>query len=72
MLHSYVIMSRLCAPNISWQYVSLLVKHPRATEMSEKCRKRPLLKNEDTKVLRHSEEYNYQRNDLHAIRNKID
>ena len=40
--------------------------------MSNKRRKRLVQKNEDTKAVRHFEEYNYQGNDLHAILNKID
>ena len=41
-------------------------------QMFEKCRKRPLSKNEDTKAVRHFEENNHQGDDLHANRNKID
>ena len=39
--------------------------------MSEKCRKRPLSKNEDTKAVHHFEENNYDGDDLHANSNKI-
>ena len=41
-------------------------------QMSEKCRKRPMSKNEDTKAVRHFEENNYQEDDLHANHNKTD
>ena len=40
--------------------------------MSEKYWKRPLLKNEDTKAVRHFEENNYQGDEIHANRNKTD
>ena len=42
------------------------------SQMLEKCRKCPLSKNEDTNVVRHFEENNYQGDDLHANSNKID
>ena len=38
--------------------------------MSEKCRKRPVAKNEDTKAVRHFEENNYDDDDLHATATK--
>ena len=38
--------------------------------MSEKCRKRPLSKNEDTKAVRHFEENNYCGDDLHTTATK--
>ena len=38
--------------------------------MSEKCRKCPLSKNRDTKVVRHLEENNYDGDDLHATATK--
>ena len=40
--------------------------------MSEKSWKSPLSKNEDTDVVHHFEENNYQGDDLHANHNKID
>ena len=40
--------------------------------MSEKRPKRPVSKNEETKALNHFEDNNYQENDLHANRNKIE
>ena len=40
--------------------------------MSQKFQKHPLSKNEDTKAIRHFEENNYEGDDLHANRNKID
>ena len=43
-----------------------------AIEISEKCWKRPLTKNVDTKTVRHFEENNYQGDDLHANHNKND
>ena len=64
-LHSYVIPSRLCTPNISWKYVGLVVNHPR--EIPLKCRKRRLSKNEDAKAVRHFKENNDQGDDLHAV-----
>ena len=38
--------------------------------MSEKCRKRPLSKNEDTKTVRLFEENNYDGDDLHVTATK--
>ena len=40
--------------------------------MLEKCQKRPLSKNENTKAIRYFEANNYQEDDLHANRNKTD
>ena len=64
-LHSYVIQSHLCTPNISWKNVGLVVN------AQEKCWKRPLSKNEDTKAVHHFEENNYIEDNLHENRNKI-
>ena len=70
----YVILSCLCIPYTSWKYVGMDVKHRgvMSFEISEKCRKRPLSKNENTKAVRHFEENNYQPDDLHLNRYKID
>ena len=71
-LHSYVIPSRLCTPNISWKYVGLIVKHPREIELRNvvEVSVAPSVKIEDTEAVCHFEEYNYDENDLHATLTK--
>ena len=41
-------------------------------QMSEKCRKRPLLKKEVTKAVHQLDENNYQGDEIHANRKKND
>ena len=73
-LHSYVNPSHFCANNISWKDVGVVVYYKKRKrniiEMSEMHRKRPLSKNEDTKVVGHFEENNYDENDLYPIATK--
>ena len=57
-------------PNTYWKYIGLVVNH--SGVMSLKCRRPPQSENEDTKAVRHFEKNNYQGDELHANRNKID
>ena len=68
-LHSYVIHLH---PKYFLEVCWSGSKTPKrnAVEMSEKCRKRPLSKNEDTKAVHHFKNNKYDGDDLHANSNK--